>query len=146
LMEERALTIMHELRVQGGTVIVPDQVEQAVDRQKVKLLLEGVPQPAGLSLGGLPRDHHLAEKRNRPLLIEGKCEHISSFLFAEESGIQAFHPAVVHIGKMHFRARAPQGPKRTPAGALETFQRKSSPRRKASDQHSWHYSLRGEPP
>src|SRR3972149_10353781 len=101
-MEESALAIMHQPSLQRAVVIVPHQMKQAVNRQKVQLLLERVPQTASVSLGGLPRDHDLAQKRKRPLLIKRKCEHVSSLLFTQEAGIQASHPAVVHIGEMHF--------------------------------------------
>src|SRR5215207_8870681 len=100
-LQQATLQAEHLPLLLGLGVVVPEQMQDAMDGEQVQLVLGPVPGGAGLPLGHHRAEHHVAEERRLGLvldtraavdlqLVHGEGEHIG------RAGLA--HPAVVQLG------------------------------------------------
>lgn len=89
----------------GDFVVVAEQVQNAVDEQRLQLFWQRMPAALRLARGGLNRNHHVAQKSRLQCVGERKGKYISRLVLSAILAIQAVNLRVRHQRETEFRLR-----------------------------------------
>lgn len=118
--EEATFAAVHEVGFDGITVIVADEMEEAVSDEKLELEAERYAETAGLSLGGIDRNHDLAdETSSRFGNLQREGQDIRPPPDAAESPIEPSDLRVVDDRDLDVASLATGTSERPPGGTAE---------------------------